>query len=144
MTEMKENGEIEASPNTHCYTAVINSCAYAENDAVEKREALQVAIETYKEHCASTTTQDRPNAITFFTMFTALRNLLPASPKRSAAITSIAQTCIEEGQMAEFVLRRLKASLSPTEFRDIVGSDGHDERIDMSKIPSSWTRNTKR
>ena len=140
MIELQESGVIKAHPNSHCYTAVINSCAYAENDAIEKRVALQIAVETYKQHCAST--HDRPNQITFFTMITALRNLLPASEKRTTALRTIFNKCLEDGQVAEFVLRRLQSCLTADEFRDIVGTDAvANGTIDMSKIPHEWQRN---
>jgi hypothetical protein len=141
MIKMFESGEIKAHPNAHCYTAVINSCAHTENDAVEKREALRIAVETYKELCASG--YDRPNQITFSTMITALRNLLPASEKRAAALKTIFSKCIEEGQVAELVLRRLQSAVSREEFKALIGENAvsHDGSIDIEQVPYEWKRN---
>jgi hypothetical protein len=141
MSKMFDSGQIKAHPNTHCYTAVINSCAYTENDAVEKREALQIAVATYKELCASE--RAKPNGITFSTMITALRNLLPASEKRSAALETIFKKCIEEGEVAELVVRRLQSATSPEQFTALVGENviSRDGKVNLEQIPHAWKRN---
>jgi hypothetical protein len=143
MIELHESGAIPATPNTHCYTAVINSCAYCENDALEKRDALRIAVETYKELTGSD--YGRPNQITFATVITALRNLTPASEKRAAAVRNIFRQCADEGQVSDFVLRRLQSVLNVEQFREAVGDHAvsADGSVDINQIPREWKRNAQ-
>lgn len=144
MIELNKSGTIHATPNTHSYTAVINSCAFCENDAFEKREALRIAITTYKELLASE--YGRPNHVTFSTVITAIRNLMPACEKRAAAVKTIFRTCAEDGQVSEFVLRRLMSTLDKDQMGDLVEADAFsaDGRIDISRIPTEWKRNARK
>lgn len=143
MIEMHKSGAIEAAPNTHSYTAVINSCAFCENDALEKRDALQIAIKTYKE--LENSEYGRPNNVTFCTLITALRNLMPASEKRAAAIKTIFHRCAEDGQVADFVLHRLQSTLNVEQLQELVGSHAvsSDGRVDIDKLPSEWKKNAR-
>lgn len=143
MIEMHESGAIEAAPNTHSYTAVINSCGFCENDALEKRDALQIAIKTYKE--MENSKYGQPNNVTFSTLIAALRHLMPASAKRDAAIKTIFRRCAEDGQVADFVLRRLATALSVEQIQDLVGSDAvsPDGHVDIDKLPAQWKRNVR-
>ena len=139
---MHESGAIPATPNTHCYTAVINGCAYCENDELERRDALQIAIKTYKELTDSK--YGKPNHVTFSTVITALRNLTPASEKRAAAVSTVFKQCADAGEVSEFVLRRLQSALNLDQLREVVGNDAvsADGSIDINQIPSQWRRNT--
>jgi len=143
MLKMHKSGAITATPNTHCYTAVINSCAYCENDALEKRGALQIAVETYKELLNSD--YGRPNQVTFSTVITALRNLSPVSEKRAEAIQNVFRRCAQDGQVAEFVLLRLQSALNADQLREVVGDAAlsSDGSVDIDQIPDEWKRNAR-
>ena len=45
--ELNKSGDISAMPNNYCCTVVINSCAYSEDDELEKQVALRIAIKSY-------------------------------------------------------------------------------------------------
>ena len=140
MIKLHESGIISASPNIFSYTAVINSCAFCENDELEKREALQIAVKTYKESLKHAT----PNRVTFTTMLKALNHLLPACEKRAAAIETIFQKCAEDGQVGASVLRMLESTLDPDQLRKVVGIDAVVNGIvDIKRIPDEWMRNAK-
>lgn len=144
MKDLYEAGTLSAAPNTHCFTAVINSCAYCENDALEKRDALKVALATYKE-LERTPDYGRPNQVTYATILTALRNLLPPSDGRTAAAVSIFTRCCATGQMDKSVIQRLHSILTTDEFKcvfpdSLIAPDGS---IDMQKLPAEWHRNLK-
>lgn len=143
MIEMYESGKLSAKPNTHCYTAVINSCAYCEKDEVEKREALQIAIDTYKDLVSSG--YDQPNQITFSTLITALRNLMPNSPKRTQVIGNVFRKCADNGHVEEFVIRRLQSSLSVAYLRELLGDDAvaDDGSVNIDQLPAEWRRNAR-
>jgi len=140
MRELKESGVISAVPNVHCYTAVINSCAFCGNDSIEKRQALRIAIETYKEMLEDG--RDRPNHVTFSTMLTALRNLMPPDDTRVGAIENVFKRCANDGFVTDAVLLRLVSSLSTDQLRKILGNGSihADGTVDMSTIPSEWSR----
>jgi hypothetical protein len=144
MIKMHKSGLIAATPNVHSYTAVINSCAYCENDALEKRDALQIAVKTYKEliHLG----YEGPNQVTFCTVIVAIRNLMPASEKRAAAIKTIFRTCAENGQVADNVLQRLKSTMDVDQLKELVGNDAVSANgdVDIEKIPNEWKKNTRK
>ena len=142
MIELHKSGVISATPNTHCFTAVINSCAYCENDALEKRDALQIAVSTYKELLDSS--YGGPNHITYSSVITALRNLSPPSEKRTAAIANIFKHCVEAGQVSDLVLKRLQSSVGAEEFQEMVGATTFvNGNVDIDKIPEDWKQNVQ-
>jgi hypothetical protein len=106
MIELHESGGLSACPNTICYTAVINSCAYCENDDMEKREALRIAIGTYKD--LENSRYGSPNHVTYSNLLTALRNLLPISQKRSVAIQDVFLSAVKNGYVDQVVVQRVK------------------------------------
>ena len=142
MVGMHESGMIAAKPNTYCYTAVINSCAHCENDDIEKRDALQIAVETYKELIDSD--YGGPNEVTFSTLISVLRNVLPACEKRSSAVANVLKKCAEDGHVGDAVVRRLQSTLSKDELRALLG-DGvaADGKVDIEKLPAEWRRSIK-
>jgi hypothetical protein len=141
MIELKETGVIVAAPNAHCYTAVINSCAFCENDSVEKNQALRIAVETYKEMLAADA--EGPNQITFSTLITALRNLMPADETRATAIQTIFKKCADKGHVSDLFLRRVQSSLSMDQLQKLLGDEvlSPEGTVDMDRIPSKWKRN---
>lgn len=143
MKELHKSGTIQASPNTHCYTAVINSCAYCEQDSLEKRQALRVAIETYKELLKEV--PEGANQVTFSTLVTALRKLLPPDDTRDAAVGSIFQKCADEGHVSDLVLRQVQASVSLDQLQKLVGTESIaiEGGVTIEQIPSKWRRNVK-
>ena len=141
MVELKETGVIGSAPNAHCYTAVINSCAYCENDPLEKRQALRIAVETYKEMLSADA--EGPNQITFSTLITALRNLMPPDETRAMAIRTVFKKCADNGHVSDLFLRRVKSSLSMDQVQKLVGDKvfSQEGNVDINQIPSNWRRN---
>jgi hypothetical protein len=112
MIELHDRGELRAKPNTICFTAVINSCAYCENDDVGKREALRIAIATYKDLEKS---GNKANNVTYLSLLTAIRNLLPGSPKRDLAVKDVFISAANNGYVDDLVLQRAKCKLKKAE-----------------------------
>jgi hypothetical protein len=106
MIELHESGHLNARPNTICYTAVINSCAYCVNDVMDKRNALRIAIGTYKD--LEKSKYGAPNHVTYANLLNALRNLLPKSPQRSIAVQDIFRSAIKNGCVDLMVIQRVK------------------------------------
>jgi hypothetical protein len=144
MKDLYEAGKLSAGPNTHCYTAVINSCAYCENDSLEKRDALKIALATYKE-LERTPEYGGANNVAYATMLTALRNLLPPSDERDAAAESIFKRCCATGQVDQLVVRRLSSMLNTQKLKHILSDSlvTSSGEVDTRQIPEEWRRNLK-
>lgn len=141
MKDLYEEGIIKVRPNIHCYTSVINSCAYCARDDAEKKDALTIALGTYKAMEAS---QDvSPNHITYATMITALRNLLPHSTQRTEAVVSVFKQCCKNGQVDELVLHRLSSTLKTKELKQLFSNSAVSAkgRIDICQLPDKWSSN---
>jgi hypothetical protein len=139
MKSLHKDGTIAAPPNTHCYTAVINSCAYCVDDELEKRQALEIALVTYKE-LERTPAHGKPNHVTYATMIAALTNLLPPSESRTAAVASVFKRCCETGYVDGLVIKRLQGALAKEEMRllcpeSLVMANG---KISAETIPNEW------
>ena len=144
MKSLHEAEIMPSPPNTHCYTAVINSCAYCIDEESEKRQALEIALATYKE-LERTPSHGKPNHVFYATMVSALTNLLPPSESRSAAVSSIFKRCCETGQVDGLVIKRLQGALSRDEMcllcpEALVKADG---RISPETIPAEWRQHLR-
>lgn len=141
MISLHKSGTLNVTPNTHCYTAVINSCAYCENDALDKNAALKIAVATYKELRADLTAQSNP--VTYATFLTALRNLLPASPERSRATRDVLSNAADDGCVSDLVLQRVQTILTTGELKQLLPSAvSKDGKIDTSRLPAAWREHT--
>ena len=86
-----------------------------------------------------------PNNVTFSTVFTALRNLLPPDEKRFDAVRTVFQTCVELGMCSSSVTQRLQSLLNVNQLKELVGED----RVQISGavinelLPEEWTRNVQ-
>ena len=103
-------------------------CAYCENDDLDKQDALRIAIATYKDLAKSK--DARPNHVTFATVITALRNLMPRGEKRDSAVQTIFKAAAKEGYVDEMVVKRMQSVLTPSQLRDIfpAGISGDEMR----------------
>ena len=137
------SGIIKSPPNIYCYTAVINACAYVERDSMEQREALKVFLATYKEMVNDEDVV--PNNVTFSTVLTALRNLLPADHKRTDATRRVFQKCVDLGMCNPTVTQRLQSLLNTEELKELLG----DERVDgngaviTERLPEEWSQHVQ-
>jgi hypothetical protein len=145
MIALYDSGVITARPNDYCYTAVINACAYCENDSVEKRDALKIFVSTYKDIADSSRSDLKPNQITFSCALAAIRKLIPPSQERLAAVKAVFKKCREEGMCDIYVLRRLRSTVDENEWTELVGDaiDYADGCFTSSQIPDDWKRNVK-
>jgi hypothetical protein len=169
MIKLYESNVIGAAPNTVVYTAVINACAYSENDDTDRSAALRIAIRTFKD--LEKSSYGRPNHVTYANLLTALRNLLPPCPKRNVAIQDIFQSAVQNGCVDEIVLQRAQckysrvslvardclwqlvshcapriwtatASLSPEAFQ-VLCLSLHGGGVNLDKLPKKWSRNVR-
>jgi hypothetical protein len=142
MIDLHESGQLKAKPNTHCFTAVINCCAYSEKEVTEKRTALQIAVETFQELCQKPH-YGAPNHVTYSSLMTAIRNLTPASEQRAASIRKLFQKCCQDGQVDDLVIRRMQSSMSVKQLRDTLGDKAvaDDGQVSPESILPEWRCN---
>jgi len=153
MVELHDSGRLTtARPNTICYTAVINCCAYSQaGDEIDQRAALRIAITTFKE--LEQSRHASPNEVTYATLLTALRNLLPGgSAQRNAAVRDVFQSAATKGYVDPLVVQRLKSALPREEISSVLPAelsvatqqqqDGGGGLVRIDQIPSEWCRNT--
>lgn len=108
MIALQELRRLDTTPNAFCYTAVINACAFCINDEAEKKHAIRIAINTYKELEKTGT----PNHVTYINMLVALQNLLPPSPQRSTAAKDLFENAKRNGFVTLASIERLKCTLT--------------------------------
>jgi hypothetical protein len=98
------------------------------------------AIFTYKELVKSK--YGNPNEVTFATFLTALRNLLPPSKERSAAVRSVFETAAKDGRVNNLVLRRVQSALTSKELEEMfptaISANGE---VQLNLLPNEWRTN---
>jgi len=137
------SGVIKSKPNIFIYTAVINACAYTERDSIEQRDGLRIFVSMYKEMISDDSVV--PNHVTFITVLTALRNLLPADEKRANAVGTVFKNCTELGVCNHSITKLLQSLLSTKQLKELVGDDRVDDNgtVNNLKLPKEWTQNVK-
>ena len=137
------SGVIKSKPNIFIYTAVINACAYTERDSIEQRDGLRIFVSMYKEMISDDSVV--PNHVTFITVLTALKNLLPADEKRANAVGTVFKNCTELGVCNHSITKLLQSLLSTEQLKELVGDDRVDDNgtVNNLKLPKEWTQNVK-
>lgn len=85
-------------------------CAFCENDENEKQVSLSIAVSTYNELVNSASAS--PNHITFATLITAIRNLMPGGHDRDTAVQVVFKKAAQCGLVDDFLLNRVQTALS--------------------------------
>lgn len=147
MQQLHKQGMVSDPPNVYCYTGVINSCAYCEKDPTETKQALDIAVDTYhqlQQQQESDDKQGGPTHVTYAAFLTALRNLVPPSPKRTAVVTKVFTEAARRGQVGDLVVQRLQSVVTANEAQTIwdeIAAAGDNEiEVSWNKIPASWRR----
>ena len=86
-----------------------------------------------------------PNQVTFATVLTALRNLLPADEKRVGAVATVFGKCKEMGMCDLHVTKRLQSVLDTKQLKELVGDEWVNDNgvINIALLPKEWTRNVQ-
>ena len=115
-------------------------CAYCENDEIEKKDALRIAISTFKELAKSN--YATPNHVTFVTLLTALRNLMPHCDERDLAVETIFKAAAKGGWVDELLVRRMESVLATDKLHEIFSSAAikSDGTVRFEQLPTEWRR----
>lgn len=140
MRSLAEEGVLDKTPNTHCYTAVMNACAYCVNDTSEKNVSLDIAVKTYKAFLSDTNAE--PSPVAFATFITALRNLVPEGTKRASAVATVLQNAADDGCVNELVLRRVQSAARIEDLSNLLPSLVTQQgSVSYAGLPMEWKRN---
>jgi len=137
----------DVQPDTTTYSSLINCCAYYHGPPEGRTEALAVALRTFKKLCKAD--GERPNSVTYGTLFKAVDNLAKIGSDRDDLIRKLFRQCCEGGQVDGFVLSQVRNACSASLFRELVsepigvhGAKGEANiKTLLRKMPPRWARN---
>jgi hypothetical protein len=138
MQSLYENtGDPDVKPNVHTANAVCNACAFTKIEQ-DKPEALEIAFRVFD--WIKIQTEMQADAYTFTILLSVCANLLPREDRtaRLAHARSLFGSCCDAGYVNDYVLRKLRQTVTEDEFLSMV-----DYRTDVSCLPHSWTRNAR-
>jgi hypothetical protein len=130
----------DTKPNVHTANAVCNACAFTKVDA-DRSEALQIAFRVFK--WLASQTEMQADAYTYTILLSVCSNLLPRDDTRSrfSHAKSLFEQCCVGGYVNEYVLRKLRQTVSTEEYIALTGTRGETT---ISNLPEAWTRSIGR
>jgi len=123
----------------HLPSLSLQACAFTKVPE-DKPEALEIAFRVFDWLC----TQEDLNAdaYTYTILLSVCANLLPKEDRatRYAHARAFFERCCEEGYVNDYVLRKLRQTVTEEDYLSLVGYRGDQSAAGM---PPSWTRNTR-
>ena len=135
----KHSGDPDIKPNVHTANAVCNACAFTKIES-DRVEALQIAFRVFE--WVRTQTDLNADSYTYTILLSVCANLLPKEDRsnRYAHARAFFENCREAGYVNDYVLRKLRQTVTDEEFFNLVDYHGDGS---ASCMPSSWTRNAR-
>jgi pentatricopeptide repeat protein len=134
MKEGASKGRDALRPTVVTFNALLNACEYTNStDLKEKEEAFTVACLTFDE----VRQELKPTHTTYGTFLGLVSKLMPKSDARSDIAELVFRRCCKDGQVSQYVLRKLKATVSLSLYRQMLRGRTEDN------LPRSWTANVK-
>jgi len=132
--------DVDTKPNVHTANAVCNACAFTKVDE-DRAEALLIAFRVFKWLCSQPDMQ--PDAYTYTILLSVCSNLLPRDDSRTrfAHAKALFEQCCDGGYVNEYVLRKLRQTVSTEEYIALSGTRGETT---TSNLPEAWTRSVGR
>jgi hypothetical protein len=117
----------------------VQACAFTKIES-DRIEALQIAFRVFDWIRAQPDLQ--ADAYTYTIMLSVCANLLPRDDLRNryAHAKALFDKCRMEGYVNDFVLRKLRQTVTDEEYFSLVGYHGDGS---VESMPSEWTRNTR-
>jgi len=133
IASFKESGDFDSKPNVHTANAVCNACAFTKREE-DRHDALQIAFRVYDWLVDQPNME--PDAYTYTILLSVCSNLLPREDRstRFSHAKSFFKQCCESGHVNDYVLRKLRQTVSEQEYLTLVHCQGADT------LPPSWTR----
>ncbi|CAB9517792.1 Pentatricopeptide repeat-containing protein [Seminavis robusta] len=132
MKEGAKDGIVGMRPTVVTYNAVLNACEYTNStDVKEQEEAFAVGCVTFDE----VRQEFRPTHTTYGSFLGVVSKLMPKSDARNEIAELVFKRCCKDGQVSAYVLRKLKATVSLSQYRQMLRGKSEE------RLPRSWTAN---
>ncbi|KAL7542120.1 hypothetical protein ACHAXR_011822 [Thalassiosira sp. AJA248-18] len=154
-------------PDNGSYNHVIRACyapwasSQSHGDESIRRQALEMAYETYSKMSQDYNSSHRPDAHTYQHMFKAIACLLPSSAntdpdEKHSLCKAIFQACCRDGHLAKSSIWVLRKTLPADEFAELLISEMDHHDINKEKLlsipedtlyrylPAEWSRKGRR
>lgn len=140
MISRDETDDADAKPNVHSANAVCNACAFTKVES-DRPEALQIAFRVFDWLDRHQSLE--PDSYTYTILLSVCSNLIPRadSETRFAHAKSFFSKCCESGHVNDFVLRKLRQTVTEEQYFQLVG---YRNDTSSKSMPPSWTRNAGR
>jgi len=139
ISHYEATGDADVKPNVHTSNAVCNACAFTKLEE-DRAEAMQIAFRVFD--WLSTQPDMAPDSYTYTILLSVCANLIPKEDTHARYMHGRAffDSCRKAGYVNNFVLRKLRQTVSEDEYLQLV-----DFRMETSAtgMPTSWTRNAK-
>lgn len=130
LEQMKEGAS--SLPTIVTYNALLNACEYTDsNDLKEKEEAFAIACLTFDEIRKHESIN--PTHVTYGSFIGSVTALMPRSDARNEIAELVFKRAKQDGQVSQYVLRKLKSSVSLSTYKRMLGGRREDS------LPASWT-----
>jgi pentatricopeptide repeat protein len=137
----KHRGRVK--PDISLYTSVLNACAYTKGSESERQKALAIAADVEAELQGNPSL--RWDSIAFNTILQVYGYLIIDESERNRLSAGLLKRCCEQGLVSKPLLGTLKRFAPKVYYglgtKSMFTKDGH---IKFGKLPSEWTRNTRR
>lgn len=155
-----DSGPDAARPDVNTYNLVLNCCAFAPGDPADKRDSVQVAMDTLEQM-----QQQKPTMIsvaqdtiatvscdqyTYATLLKVFGTNLPKGEERSSLVEQAFRQCCAEGLVSKPVLIALQRAAPVDLLRALLQGEarqykGHGrDGIVMEDLPKEWCRHVRR
>ena len=125
-------------PNVVIFTAVLNACAWPEDDS-EREDAFEIAQLTMEE--LSLGTFDEPNFLSFAAFLSVCCSTLDPGEARDDIVRKTFQRCINRGEVAGIVLEKLSTAASPELYHELL--DKYRDDTGNLVLPNRWYANVQ-
>ena len=133
IASFEETRDHDSKPNVHTANAVCNACAFTKREE-DRHDALQIAFRVYD--WLESQPDMEPDAYTYTILLSVCSNLLPREDRvsRFSHAKSFFEKCCASGHVNDYVLRKLRQTVSEQEYLTLVDYQG------AGALPASWTR----
>lgn len=140
----EKTGDPDVRPNVHTANAVCNACAFTKIEE-DRAEALEIAFRVFRWIMKQKDMQ--ADAYTYTILLSVCANLLPREDRatRFAHARAFLESCIQNGYVNDYVLRKLRQTVTEEEYTSLVGQEynNNNNHSATNNLPSSWTRNVR-
>lgn len=126
----------DIKPNVHTANAVCNACAFTKIEE-DRADALKIAFGVFEWILSQPDME--PDSYTYTILLSVCANLLPREnyQARFQHAKELFEQCCAGGYVNEFVLRKLRQTVSTEEYIALTGTHGETT---TDNLPQSWTR----